>query len=177
MTEEQQRKEFERGWKVTYNPTGKGMGNFYTEADMGLFVLDKEKVWHFHITTQQEAVREALADYRRNRPDVESQIEDAVEVAEKETKKRLLAEIEGKMVFVEAYSRDRPHGPLLADSVIMTMDDWLEIKSGRKSKTSYAKAKLDTELSVTQVDKHTKKLDKSLHGYVSKLSVTQKEGK
>lgn len=65
--------------------------------------------------------------------DIESKIEDAVEVAERETKKTLLSDIESKCRFVKAYE----NGPMLADSLIITMDDWLEIKSGRKSSVTY----------------------------------------
>lgn len=68
-----------------------------------------------------------------NQSEIESQIEDAVEVAEKETKKAILSEIESKCKFVKAYE----NGPMLADSLIITYDDWLEIKSGRKSNISY----------------------------------------
>ena len=66
--------------------------------------------------------------------EIESQIEDAVEVAEREVKKSLLSQIEAKCILVKAYK----NGPLLADSLVITYDDWLEIKSGRKSRISYS---------------------------------------
>lgn len=66
--------------------------------------------------------------------EVESQIEDAVEIAEKETKKAILSQIESKCKLIKAFE----NGPMLADSLIITYDDWLEIKSGRKSNISYS---------------------------------------
>jgi hypothetical protein len=68
-----------------------------------------------------------------NQSEIESQIEDAVEVAEKETRKSVLSQIESKCKLVKAFE----NGPMLADSLIITYDDWLEIKSGRKSNISY----------------------------------------
>lgn len=63
--------------------------------------------------------------------------EDGCEQTEKEVKKELLSEIESKSILAKAYE----NGPVLADSLMITYDDWLEIKSGRKSKISYKSIK------------------------------------
>jgi len=93
-----------------------------------------------------------------NQNDIESRIEDAVEVAEKETKKNLLSDIESKSLFVKAYE----NGPVLADSLIITMDDWLEIKSGRKSSVSY---KLTTPSLNTFLEEKLKEFNKKFGNY------------
>lgn len=68
--------------------------------------------------------------------EIESKIEDAVEVAKKETKKTLLSNIESKCILVKAYEFKNPM--IITDSLVITYDDWLEIKSGRKSNISYS---------------------------------------
>jgi len=52
-------------------------------------------------------------------------------------KSKLISEIESKSIFVKAHN----NAPLLSDSLVITMDDWIEIKSGRKSKVSYKLSK------------------------------------
>lgn len=113
------------------------MSNNDTPEEVAVNLLDD------FITKTLQQQREDLI--KETKIDLEDEynngFEDGVEQANKHLKKDLLSEIESKSVFVKAYK----NGPILADSLIITFDDWLELKSGRKSKISYKNLETNLE--------------------------------